>query len=552
MRRVFLLCALIGSCDPGKGANEGAGDVSRPGDGDDAGDPGDGADGGDSSDGADGGDGADGSDPLALTLDRPAFYAVGEPVLVTGVVTPAGRVASLTLDGEVVAVAADGAFSAALDLDSRPFDVAQVSATDLDGARLWVTAQVGSAEVGASDLAGGQRTEIGRDGGDALAARLSAFVQVTDFEPAAGLVLAQTTCTPCPIELECSEITETVQLTGTAVVSLAATLNPASGRLDLDVDGSTVAWGVTVVQDGSGAAAFSGDLTATVGAATGSGAALACAGLGLDVAIDAANPAWGLAPETSCIDADTLGQASGLWASHGAPGISAAACRWAPWLDQAVASGLDGATLLSLAHADTDGVHVSWDAAWEGAPPAWRAPDRASPLTPNGIDAALLDALLGGALDAAVRARLPLEITAETADGEARLRVTGQHADVATLAAVAATGGTALLAPLAYTLELDGVVCEAAHLVPAVAPLGVATAGSVATFSLSGAAAAGIDAVPSCGLDPSDHGDLIDLAVHAVTTDLAVDWRTVTGLVDDGWNTAWAPAAAGHTVTASF
>jgi hypothetical protein len=548
MRPTLLLMLTMVGCDPGKGSNVGAGDVDGSVDGDDAGEPGDGADGG--GDGADG-DGGGGADPLVLTLDRPAFYAVGADPLVTGVARPVERVATLTVSGASVVVGADGSFSAPVALGGVPFDVARVLATDLDGATRQVIAQVAEAEAVATDLADGMRAEIGRAGGDALAASVGAFAQVPDFEPAAGRVLAERTCAPCPLGIECADITETVRLTGAAAVSLAATLDPSTGRLDLDVAGSIVAWGVEVTQEGAGGASFTGDLVATVGGVAGAGDPLSCAGLGLDVAIDAASPTWSLAPEADCIDAVTLGAGSGLWESHAQPGIAAAACRWAPWLDAAVESENDGAAVTLGAAGDPDGLHLSWDAALDGSAPAWRAPDRASPLSPDGVDAALLDPLLGVALDAAVQARLPLEVTAETGEGEARVRLTGLHPDGSSLAAVTPSGGTALLAPMAYTLELDGVACEAAHLVPAVAPLVVAGAGASATFTVPASSSAGADAVPACGLAPATHAALLDAALGAVTDGLTVEWRALSGLVDGGWSATWSPAAAAHTVRVS-
>jgi len=123
---------------------------------------------------------------------------------------------------------------------------------------------------------------------------------------------------------------------------------------------------------------------------------------------------------------------------------------------------------------------------------------------------------------------------------------------VSSLAAVEAAGATALLAPMAYTLELDGEACEAAHVVPAVATLGIAGAGAAATFTMPTATAAGADAVPACGLDPATHAALLDAALGAVTDGLALEWRALSGLVDDGWSFTWAPAAAAHTVSASF
>lgn len=549
MRTRTLLVALAVACDPGKSTNVSEGALEGRGGDDDDGSIG--VDGSDGSDGADGGDGG-GAALLDLTLDRPASYGQGT-VVVTGTVSPVAAVDRVSVAGAPAAVDAAGAWSAEVPLAGAPFALAEVTATGTDGAALSLTGQVGAAAPSSAAAPAGQQTTLGRPGGDALADLLGGFAQEADFRPAAGLLLAQEVCEPCPAALECPDISETLRTTGAATLSVTAALDPSTGRLDLDVAGSTLSWGVEVIHAGYIDAETTGTLDLSLGAVSASGDPLSCAGLGLDVALSAPARSWALSETTYCVDADTLGEASGLWADRGRPGLEAAACRWAPWLDDALASEVEAMALTPAATADAAGVVVDWAAApADAAMPPWWAPDRPSPLSPDGIDVALRDRLLGAALDVALRARLPAQASADLPEGEATLSLTGLHPDVATLAAVTAAGGSALLAPVAYTLELDGVACEAAHLVPDAVALEVTAEDGGWVVSVDGPTAAGADALPGCDLDPGDRAALLDAALAEVAGELSIRWRTGAGLLEAGASASPGAAAAAYTVSLSL
>ncbi len=484
-----------------------------------------------------------------LTLDRPAFYSDGSAVRVTGTVTDDGA-----LDGVTVAtgaasvaatIAADGHWQADVPLSSAPWAVVEATATDVSGNTQSLQAQIAAATEGTAPLVAGAETVAGPAGTATLAAWIAPFAQAAAYGPPAG-VLVQDTCLPCPDFVECghADVTETISTTGDWTLRFDATLATAGGRLDVDLSTVEVDWPLLVDQDNGEAIdnEFGGLLT---GALTGASPAVGCQGLGLDTAFDADSHAWTLAADQSLycfVQSDLEGPADALWTPVVPPALSGAVCDWAAWLEPALTTTVPGATLTYAATASTDGLRLTWDAVPD-TPPDWQSLDPGSPVTPDGIDVAMLDPLLGAVLHQAVDAALPARASA---DGHA-IELRRVSADTASLAHVDGVEGIALVSPVSYTITAADGCTETGNLVPAPVALVSGEATGAWAITLESVAVAGSDVADACGL--ADGRDaVLEGALREALGAVVVSWTPNRGLKEEGATLTWTSGAGGYVV----
>ena len=447
------------------------------------------------------------------------------------------------MDGQAVSVDSAGRFSAEVDLSGAPLGLAAVVATNQAGDTFHAQAQLAEAGAGTGEAPSGQQAEIGRAGGDALAGLAPTFATAADFEPAAGLELASDTCTPCVVGIECADTTEVLAATGAASVQMQAALDPSSGQLDLDLAATEISWGIEIRHTGHYSGTQTGSLDLRLGAATGTGAALGCQGLGLDLSMATAPRSWSFDGTTYCADATTVGEAT-VWPDHGQPGLAATTCAWGAWLEAAFATDLQAISLEADATADRDGVHVRWRGVSDEGTPPQQAPERASPIPPDGIDLALADNLLGIAFDIATRTAAPVTVT----DSGLTLEISTPHPDSAALAAVSPAGGRALVVPFSYRLSNSGGPCESGHIVPGISDLSVTSDGDTWVMAVEDIDAAGADRSSACGLSEDARGALFAEAFEELIGDVSVRWSAAEGLTDRGATLTWGAAAAAYTV----
>lgn len=481
-----------------------------------------------------------------LTIDRPAFYSDTDTVLVTGTVTDDGALLGVDVAGVAATIETDDTWSALVPIPEAQWAVVEATATDVSGNTRSLQAQIAAATEGTSPLLAGAETVVGPAGRDTLAAWIAPFVEAASFGPPAE-ILVQDTCRYCPVTIECSEpdVTETISTTGDWTLRFGATLDTASGRLDVDLTGVEVDWDLAITQDNTSSVnnAFGGMLTSTL---TGAAPAASCTGLGLDTAFDASAHSWAFAHDQRlyCFEqSDLEAPADALWTPVVPPALSGAVCDWAAWLEPALTTTVPGATLTYAATANADGLHLDWAAAPD-APPDWQALDPGSPVTADGIDVTLLDPLLGAVLHQAVSASLP--ITAE--DSGVTVELSRVAPDSSSLAHVDIAGGTVLVAPLAYSLTTDDGCTESGHLVPA--PVDVSPLEDTGTWTMSLAAIAlgGSDVADGCDLAET-RGTALEAALLEAVGAVTVSWTPNGGLKDEGATLSWNSGAGAYVVT---
>lgn len=486
--------------------------------------------------------------PPVLTLDRPAYYTDGDRVVVTGTVTDDGALEGVSVAGVPAEIDDAGAWTATLPLTTH-WALVEAVATDASGNTAALQAQVAQATEATSPLLAGAETVAGPAGVATLASWIAGFAEAASYGPPAQL-LVQDDCSPCPAGIECTEsdVTETVSTTGAWTLRFTAGLETQSGRLDVELAGVEIDWGLQVqAANGQG---YDRDYAATLTSTlTGASPAPTCLGVGLDTAFDAESHTWSLAadPGLICFDVDDLaGPADALYSPTVPPALSSAVCDWAAWLTPALATTVPGATLDSAASADARGLRVRWDASPD-APPAWQALDPGSPITPDGIDGSLLDPLIGAVLDAAVDTSLPVTVAAELGGQTGSIELSRVAADTSSLAHVGTVEGAALLSPIAYEITGPDGVCEQGHLLPAPVAIGADRGDDTWTLSLDSLTAEGSDVPDGCGLD-GDRLPALTAALQAALGDVSAAWLPNDGLEQAGATLSWGAGEGGYVV----
>jgi hypothetical protein len=527
---VLAMCAVVG-CDNRPHSNpKGGGEVEGVDDEDDGGET--------------------DVDDLApqLSLDRPAYYTDGDTVVVTGTVTDDGALDGVSVAGVPAEIDDAGAWTASVPLDAH-WDQVEAVATDVSGNTTSLQAQVAQATEATAPLVAGAQTVAGPAGVATLATWIAPYAEAASYGPPAEL-LAEDICSPCPGGIECTEsnVTERVSTTGAWTLRFTAGLDTQAGRLDVDLAGVEIDWEVEVqAANGQG---YDRDYTAMLTSTlSGAAAAAVCPGLGLDTAFDAASHSWGLTadPGLLCFSVEDLaGPADALYTPVVPPALSGAVCDWAAWLTPALRTTVPGATLDPTATADTDGLMLRWDARPD-APPAWQALDAGSPVTPDGIDVALLDPLLGAVLDAAVDAALPVTVEADIGGATGAIELSRIAPDTSSLAHVDAVEGSALVSPIAYEITGPDGVCESGHLLPGAVPIGADGVDGAWTLALDTLAAEGSDVADGCGLDGA-RLPALTAALQTALDGVAVAWTPNEGLEQAGATLAWQAGAGGYVV----
>ena len=485
-----------------------------------------------------------------LTLDRPAYYNDDDTVVVTGTVTDDGTIASVTVGGQDATWDDAGAFRAEVPLADAPWAVIEAVATDAAGNTMSLQAHIALATEGTSPIARGAETAAGPAGTETLASWIAPFAQAASYGPPAEALVTDT-CTYCPPVVECHEpdVTETISTTGDWTLRFGATLDTAGGDLAIDLAGVEVDWGLSITQaNGAGVdETFGGTMTATLSGAT---PTVACQGLGLDTRFDASTHAWSTATDEPlfCFDvADLVAPAELLYTPVVPPALSGALCEWSAWLEPALATSIDGATMAYTATADAGGIQLDW-AATPDTPPTWQALEGASPLAPDGIDVALLDPLVGAVLDAAIAGAFPASASATLPEGgTGTVALSGVAYDTAALAHIDPVEGLVLPAPVAYELSVDGVACESGHLVPSPVALRADGADGAWTLRLDDVEVVGSDTADTCGLGAA-RLDVLTAALHDAVGDIAVSWTPNGGLKEAGATLTWATGQGGYVV----
>lgn len=486
--------------------------------------------------------------PPTLTLDRPAFYADGDTVVVTGTVRDDGALEGVEVAGVPADIDDAGAWTAAVPL-AHPWALVEAVATDASGNTAALQAQVAAATEATAPLVAGAQTLAGPAGVATLATWIAPFAEAAAYGPPPAL-LAEQVCSPCPATIECSEgdVTETVSTTGDWTLRFTAGLDTRAGRLDVDLSGVEIDWGLQVqAVNGQG---YDRDYGATLTAAmTGAAPAVACMGLDLDVAADPASHSWALDadPGLLCVAlSDLAGPADTLFSPVVPPALEGAVCEWAGWLTPALATAVPGATLAATPTADAQGLTLRWDAR-PGAPPDWQALDPGSPVTPDGIDVTLLDPLLGAVLDAAVGAALPVTVESDVGGATGAIEISRVAPDTSSLAHVDGVEGLALVSPLAYEITGPAGVCEQGHLLPGPVSLAADAADGTWTLSLDALAAAGSDVPDTCGLGGARLA-VLTAALQAAVGGVSMAWTPNEGLEQAGATLAWRAGMGGYVV----
>ncbi len=488
----------------------------------------------------DGGDGADGG-PIVILPDRPATYDSSGVVTVTGRVEGVENLAGLYADLEPVSVDADGAFSIDLSLDGEPWRILTLHGADTSGREAAVTVQVGLAEAGEEPVQGGLQSSLGPLGLEQVAAYLPPLLAGRDLGPEPGLHLTATDCEACPTGTECEPVPEALVTTGAWSIEPQVSLDTSGGLIDVVLDDTRILWEVEL--QGIYTIPRTGRLVATLSPGAG---VVRGQRLDLDLALSD-DHAWtvewdGEGP--TCTDmVEATATVEQLYLTGVPPELEAATLLWGSWLELALTHELDEVTLSRESAADSAGIVLRYSGSL-GATLPYLAP-AAPELSPDAVDHALHDRLLGALMTARLPGRLPSSRTWTDGGAGAAVSVTLHAVSDDTVALTDVASGALLLPPVAYTIAIDDTPCEVGNLIPAgvAIPADIHNQRGRLTPDTDNLEVAGSDVEDGCALGDGRFSYLRIALREALTGQAPLAWGPATGLADQGATLDWSDSS---------
>ncbi len=490
--------------------------------------------------------------PLDITPAAPAFYDAEGVVEVSGYIDGSVLdIEELTVDGVSVGTGTGMSFRHTVVLaDGEPWRIVPIFARDATGRTGEVKVQV--ARATASDAAEGAwaETDAGPAGLDRLVLHVGSFVRDDNLAPPAQDLLRRSCRAVSEGGVEMGNITETLRLTGTAhLESFQGGIDTDDEAMLVDAGGTRIIWDAEVVGEFSGttlvrSASFAVDLTA---------------GDAIPTALcDTEGRVVTRAPETATLTAsfdwppncfvasEAEALAAPAFAAVVPPEIDRASCAWSLWLDDALATTLDGVDFAPTSTVDRAGLQLSFAASPVDPPPV---------LIPSTLDLPSADQVLGSvaasvlgpALHSSV-ARTRTVLLDGTLDGQAaKLTRTEGHLGVTTLVRDDAGTLTSLPVPIGFTLVVDGSECAAGHVIPAPVPVALESTDNRTNLSII-AQVDGADTENTCGISAAAWQTVLaDVLASAWDGNGAV-LTVADGLVRLGASTTFESTASGMRV----